>query len=979
MKEPVKTLNRVLLTTMKTYADKTCFKIKQGERYRNISYRQFDGMTFRMVRFLQSLGISKGERVAIAADNSLQWMMVYVATLLAGGVIAPLRASLAPDTLHFMLEDLGASLVVLDDEHLIQTVSTLLLVENDARLPNLKAILVADEAGETFPGTISITDVLADTEPLTPEARNAIQAHAESIKPEALATIHYTAGKTGQPKGAVFDQARLARTMQHMANWFVLDEDDLAFTVQPWCCAISLEASLHYFLSGVPNVLAESNQTVLENMRQTSPTVSLNPPYFYEQLYHCFMERVTEMPEAGQEVFQWAVAKSREFRAVGSAASDELRESYTQADLTFFTRLRGQIGGRIRYLYSTDAALPQNLADFFETIGLPVLNLYSLTEAGGFAAVSRYTTPRSGSCGQAGPGFEIRIADEGEVLIRGESVMREYWQRSAETQQILGVDGWLHTGDLGYLDQDGYLYLTGLKQPLLILSTGRKIMPTSIENALMASPFIAQAVVFGEGRPYVSAMLVPDLDALGSDLAEVGRDNGEDIDAGSLPGPLIWPWSQSQDNGQVSETSLYPKMKVLLDKEIADVNSQLDRWEQIKVYSILDQADEATLNEVARLRSTDRYQIAERYNTQIEAIYPPVPQVAEKAITQIEVSPERMRTLLEKENILDAWMADAGIEFLFKLARIKQIDAPSMVHICDAVATIAQTENEEKPLSTTFIIGNPVHIGHVLPPSQIQLLYQDHIRRMRHTLTTLTKMVDGQVLGYVVDKHGYVRGVHRLEIPLDEPPASFLLGPQFRHQAAISKQCNALVFFVPIGGKQVRVFADGQLVGRYANGDWSPENMMQVNQVVTQLADQKNYDLALVDRILRCAFQMSEENLGAIFTVGRADAILKHADAPEISHFALVVGTELAHLSDRELINFARQDGATVIDAQGKFRGCMVLLRPDANTQAEIEPGQGARHSSAAKMSAEAQCLAITVSQDGPITIYDNGRRVLSL
>ncbi len=184
---------------------------------------------------------------------------------------------------------------------------------------------------------------------------------------------------------------------------------------------------------------------------------------------------------------------------------------------------------------------------------------------------------------------------------------------------------------------------------------------------------------------------------------------------------------------------------------------------------------------------------------------------------------------------------------------------------------------------------------------------------------------------------------------------------------------------MPIGGKQVRVFADGQLVGRYANGDWSPENMMQVNQVVTQLADQKNYDLALVDRILRCAFQMSEENLGAIFTVGRADAILKHADAPEISHFALVVGTELAHLSDRELINFARQDGATVIDAQGKFRGCMVLLRPDANTQAEIGPGKGARHSSAAKMSAEAQCLAITVSQDGPITIYDNGRRVLSL
>jgi long-chain acyl-CoA synthetase len=979
MKTPLKTLNQAILAAMETYAERTCFKIKQGERYQSISYRQFEGLTFRMVRFLQSLDISRGERVAIAADNGVQWMVVYVATLLAGGVVAPLRASLAPDTLRFLLEDLGASLVVLDDEQLIQAASTSWLTENETHLPNLKTILVANEAGETLPGTISIAGVLAEADPLTSEARDAIRAHAESIKPEALATIHYTAGKTGQPKGAVFDQARLGRMRQHMANWFVLDEDDVAFTVQPWCCAISLAASLHYFLSGVANVLAERSQPVLENMRQTSPTVSLNPPYFYEQLYHAFMEKVTDLPEAGQEVFQWAVTQNREFRAVGSAASAELRESYTRADLTFFTRLRGQIGGRVRHLYSTDAVLPQNLADFFETIGLSVLNLYSLTEAGGFAAVSQPTARRSGSCGQAGPGFELRIADEGEVLIRGESVMREYWHRPAETQQALDADGWLHTGDLGYLDQDGYLYLTGLKQPLLVLSTGRKIMPTIIENALMTSPFIAQAVVFGAGRPYVSALIVPDLEALGSHLVEVDSDKAEDSDAGLLPGPLIWPWSQHHNNGQVSETSLYSRMKVLLDKVIADVNSQLDRWEQIKVYSILDQADEATLTEVARLRSTDRYQIAERYKSQLEAIYPPIPQVAEQAISQIEVSPERMRTLLEKENILDAWMADAGLEFLFKLARTRQIDAPSMVHICDAVATIAQMESEEKPLSTTFIVGEPAYIAHVLPPSQIQLLSQDHIRRMRHTLTTLAKMVDGQVWGYVVDKHGYVRGVHRLEVPLDEAPASFLLGPQFRHQAAISKQGDALVFFVPTGGKQVRVFADGQLVGRYANGDWSPENIGRVTQVVTHLAEQKNYAPALVNRILRCAFQMSEENLGAIFTVGHADAILKHADAPEISHFALVVGTELAHLSDRELINFARQDGATVIDAQGKFRGCMVLLRPDANTQAEIGSGKGARHSSAAKISAETQCLAITVSQDGPITIYDNGRRVLSL
>jgi DNA integrity scanning protein DisA with diadenylate cyclase activity len=340
-----------------------------------------------------------------------------------------------------------------------------------------------------------------------------------------------------------------------------------------------------------------------------------------------------------------------------------------------------------------------------------------------------------------------------------------------------------------------------------------------------------------------------------------------------------------------------------------------------------------------------------------------------------------MRELLEKESILDAWLADAGIEFLFRLARTKQIDTPSMVHICDAVVTVSQTESEEKPLSTAIIVGDPMRISHVLPQSQIHLLRHDHIRRLRHFLITLASMVDGIVLGYVVDKHGYVRGVHKLTgVSLDNQPASnYLLGPHFRRHAAISQLCDALVFFVPKGGQQARVFANGQLVGRYSNGDWSPEDLSKVDEGVTRLAAQKQYPPALLRRVLRCAFQMSEENLGAIFIIGNADTILEHADAPEISHLALIVSAGIDQLSDAELINFAKQDGATVIDVQGKFMGCMVLLRPAAQTPAEIGPGKGARHSSAAKMSAEVNCVAITVSQDGPVTVYESGRRIFSL
>jgi len=579
-----------------------------------------------------------------------------------------------------------------------------------------------------------------------------------------------------------------------------------------------------------------------------------------------------------------------------------------------------------------------------------MFNVYSLTESGGFPAVSLPGSSRSNACGKTSTGFKIRIADDGEVLIQGETVIHRYWQNPEKTEQAIDADGWLHSGDIGHFDTDKFLHITGRKRHLMVLSTGRKIAPVAIENALTASPFVTQAAIFGEGKPYVSAMIVPDLKTLSTYF---------------------------KDDGEVVASTGHPRVKALLDEVIGEINSKLDRWEQIREYNLLDQALSQDTGELTPSMKISRHVVAERYASQIEAMYPITMHLEEKEVTQVQVDPAHLRGLLEKESILDAWMSDAGIEFLFDLARVRKIDAPSMVNICDTAASIAQMENEEKPLSTALIVGDPVRIGRVLPPSQIQLLSQDHIRRMRKTLVTLSKMVDGIVLGYVVDRYGYVRGVHKLEIDLKETPG--FLGPQFRHHAAISEKCDAVVFFVPAGGRQVRVFAHGQLIGRYANGDWSPDKIAHVDELIEELCEEKEYNLALIQRILRCAFQMSEENLGAIWMVGDADIILKHSDISEIGSFATIFSDDVDQLSDREMINYAKQDGATVIDSNGQFRGCMVLLRPGADTPAQIGPGKGARHSSAAKMSTEAKCLAITVSQDGPITIYDTGQQILSL
>ena len=948
MDEHVQNLNQVFLSVMDAYAGRTCFRIKQGRRYQNISYHRFQQLTLRMAKFFHDHGITNGERVVIAADNSLEWMVSYVGCLLVGGAVVPVRTSLSFGTLQYILQNSGAVIVLAQSSSHIQALHN--LITNPVEGLNLETLVAFESETPLPPDVIPIKQLLDSSERLAPEERDHLEHHAKNVQRQALTIINYVTTESGTPVGAIFDHEQGLATLNHMRSWFTLDDDDAAYTMLPWSTPPSLITALHYFVSGIPNALANDYEPVFESMQQVSPTVMLDIPYTWERIYEGYMSWIADQPSSSQEVFKWAVAKAKEYRTAGPNASAQLRQEYARADMTFFSQFRGRIGGRMRRLYSAGASLPQELVEFFEAVGLPMFNVYSLTEAGGFPTVSRPGESKPNACGKPAPGFEVRLSDDSEVQVRSHTVMRRYWQEPKKTARILSPDGWLNSGDIGRFDEDGYLQITGRTRHLMVLSTGRKIAPMAIENMLTANPFIAQAAIFGEGKPYVSAMIVPDLRTL---------------------------TDYFHDDGEAVASTGHPRVKALLDEVIGEVNARLDQWEQIREYNLLDQPLSQDAGELTPSMKISRHVVAERYAAQIEAMYPIPVQFDEKEVTQVQVDPEHLRELLEKESILDAWMADAGIEFLFDLARERQIDAPSMVNICDTAASIAQMENEEKPLSTAIIVGDPIKIARVLPASEVQLLYHDHIRRMRKTLVTLAKMVDGVVFGYVVDRYGYLRGVHKLEVNLSKAPS--FLGPQFRHHAAISEQCDAVVFYVPAGGRQVRVFADGQLVGRYANGDWSPDRIMHVEQIIADVSKNKGYDLSMLNRILHCAFQMSEENLGAIWLLGNADLILQHSDTSEISSFAAIVGAAISDLTDRELINFAKQDGATVIDMDGRFRGCMVLLRPDAGTDAEIGPGKGARHSSAAKMSAEVDCVAITVSQDGPITIYDAGRQVLSL
>ena len=259
---------------MEIYAEQTCFQAKQSGYYHNISYQQFQTLTFRMARFFSKKGIANGERVALVATNSPVWMAAHMACLLSGGIVVPLHISLSSTTLRFILQDSGARLVLLQDKEHIRKISASLTADSNNNLSDLETILTVTDGGESIPGVVSINAVLAEPLP-TPEEEASIRSCAENIAPQALASIHYVASETGKPKGAVFDHAQSLAAMRQVAEWFTFDEDELAFTIRPWSEASSLMVSHHYFLSGIANVLSENPETVPEDLQQTSPTALL--------------------------------------------------------------------------------------------------------------------------------------------------------------------------------------------------------------------------------------------------------------------------------------------------------------------------------------------------------------------------------------------------------------------------------------------------------------------------------------------------------------------------------------------------------------------------------------------------------------------------------------------------------------------------------------------------------------------------------
>jgi len=549
---------------------------------------------------LGAFGVSTGDRVAIVSESRPEWQLTDLALLVAGAVTVPVYPTLSAQQVQYILADSGARMAVLSDAAQLEKIQHV-----RHQLPQLQAIVLFE--GDPAPASSVFTfasvverghATMVSEWGVAREFREA----ARRVRPEQLATIIYTSGTTGEPKGVMLSHGNLIANLIASQSVLEVGEADVALSFLPLSHGFERLVSYLYLANGVTTIFAESLETVRRDISTVRPTIVTGVPRVYEKMQSNILAGGAALPQPRRTLFNWGIraglARARKHlrsQTVGPILSLESR----LADRLVFSAIREKVGGRLRILVSGSAPLPISVAEFFAAIGLPIVEGYGLTETAPVLTVNPQEAPRLGTVGRAIPGVELRIADDGEILARGPNVMSGYFNKPEATAEALR-DGWFHTGDIGTLDDDGYLTITDRKKDLLVTSGGKKIAPQPIEAILKRSPLVAEAVVLGDRQKFAAALIVPDFSALDRRLRDLGRSpTQEDRDALVRRDDVI----------------------ALYDEIVDGLNRELSQFERIKKFRLLPREFTMAAGELTPTLKVRRRAVEQNWRAVIDEIY----------------------------------------------------------------------------------------------------------------------------------------------------------------------------------------------------------------------------------------------------------------------------------------------------------------------------------------------------------------------
>ncbi len=530
-------------------------RYKKDGAWQSLSWSDYRAAAMDCGAALIDAGIEPGDRVGILSENCVQWLIADIGLMIAGAVNVPPHSPLTARQVHFQLDDAGVRWVFVSTEDQLEKIRKI-----RSELPNLRGVVVFDNRAAGA-DAVSWNAFLQRGHELLPRLGAEIARRERALGPDDLATIIYTSGTTGNPKGVMLTHGNLVSNTLASYEAFPRQPDSVILTWLPFSHIYARTVD-HYgsIVGGVTACLAESPETVIQNLAEIHPTHMSSVPRFYEKV----------------------------LGAVSALGPEQSKRA-----------LRGIFGPRVDFLSSGGAPLSRPVAEAYQAAGLLVLQGYGLTESSPVITFNRKDSYKLGTVGQVIPGVEVKIAPDGEVLTRGSHVMKGYWNNPQATAEAL-QNGWLHTGDLGSLDSDGFLSITGRKKELLVLSNGKKVVPTFIEGLLVADDCIDQAVVCGEARPFLTALIVPNWDNMKKALG-----------AGGV----------SLDSKPPEELAKDPSVREFLQQQVRSALADVSNWEQVKKFLVLPRPLSVADEELTVSLKVRRNVVLGRYAGQLEALY----------------------------------------------------------------------------------------------------------------------------------------------------------------------------------------------------------------------------------------------------------------------------------------------------------------------------------------------------------------------
>jgi long-chain acyl-CoA synthetase len=580
----LKTLNDILLVVCRNRRDRVMLQrgalgwvpISSTEIYRSV---------VGVARALESWGVGKGDRVAILSENRPEWTITDFAALALGAITVPVYATQTAEQTAFLLNDSGARVIAVSTKNQLEKVLSI------QRHTPVERILVMD-AVETAHAVHMQGLMLQGPTEVDPE----FDARARSIRPDDLATIIYTSGTTGTPKGAMLTHGNMASNVACSMEAFgfgTKEEVSVSFLPLSHVTARHVDFALLY--RGVVLAYCPDIAKLAQALAEVQPNIFIAVPRVYEKIRQQVIAKTAGFPRSA--IYRWTLSVGRAHRAETLAGTRPAAVPWKIADRLVFSKVRAGMGGKAEEFISGGAPLGRELAEWYADIGIPIHEGYGLTETSPVIAVNTPAAHKLGTVGKPLANVEVRIAEDGEVLVRAPSVFKGYWNRSEDTQNAF-VDGWFKTGDIGDLDSDGFLSITDRKKDLIKTSGGKFIAPQPIENSLKLNPLVGTAVVFGDRRKFAAVLIAPHF-------------------------PALEDWARANQIEIVSRKELVTNAKVqaLYEGIIEDLNQNLARFEKLKRVLLVPEelsAEDGTLTHTFKVR---RRGIEDRYRTLIDDMY----------------------------------------------------------------------------------------------------------------------------------------------------------------------------------------------------------------------------------------------------------------------------------------------------------------------------------------------------------------------